>query len=172
MHHLHPTRHANTAPIHPAIHPRDGGGGEILRTFGIRSSFIPDDPDFYLRLRFKSLPICSKLLPLRGEGKWPNGSNMGSVNIFSLFEIVCSSCTTKEGCTMYSSKSVFPFPPTASGVDGGTGGNPERWENKSRSKSGGKCLGCRPLQISPTSKVGEPELTTRKSGKYICGFFL
>ena len=26
MHHLHPTRHANTAPIHPSIHPRDGGG--------------------------------------------------------------------------------------------------------------------------------------------------
>ena len=63
------------------------------------------------------------------------------------------------------SKSVFPFPPHR--VDA-TGGNPERWENKSRYKSGGKCLGCRPLEIRRTSKVGDLELATGKSGKYIC----
>ena len=101
MHHLHPTRHANTAPIHP----RDGGG---------RNGSGPKFPSPDLRdqlLSSLTTPISisasdsndcqyapTSSTSTAGGGKWPNGSDTGSVDIFSRFEILCWDCT-KEGCT-------------------------------------------------------------------------
>ena len=102
MHHLHPTRHANTAPIHP----RDGG-----RRNGSGPKFpSPDLRDQLLSSLTTPISISASdsndgqyaptsSTSTAGGGKWPNGSDMGSVNIFSRFEILCWE-STRESCTI------------------------------------------------------------------------
>ena len=115
MHHLHPTRHANTAPIHPRDGGRNGSGPKFpspdLRDQLLSSLTTPisisasDSNDGQYAAATSS--TCTP-----GGGKWPNGSDMGSVDIFSRFEILCWDCT-KEGCT---------FPPHQGGVDAAQAG--------------------------------------------------
>ena len=157
MHHLDPTRHANTAPIHP----RDGGRlrrwskwlwpAPRDQTLSSLTTRFLSPPSIQITSRRKSGRMAAQI---RVQSTYFQGSALWQVKM-------CRTERRKSGLCLCS-KSVFPFPPHR--VDA-TGGNPERWENKSRSKSGGKCLGCRPLEISSTSKVGDLELATRKSGQ-------
>ena len=54
------------------------------------ASFIPDDPDFYLRLRFKWRPICTNLFHFHGgRGEVAEWLRYGfSRHIFSIWDFV------------------------------------------------------------------------------------
>ena len=115
MHHLHPTRHANTAPIHPRDGGRRNGSGPKFPSPDLRDQLL-SSLTTPISISASDSNDCqyapTSSTSTAGGGKWPNGSDMGSVDIFSRFEILCWDCT-KEGCT---------FPPHQGGVDAAQAG--------------------------------------------------